>query len=143
MAKGKKTGGRNFKPGNRANPKGRPRIPADLKKARQINGQEFARTCNRFLFQTLQELERDLKGGRLNVLEHLIAFLLKKACSEGDPSRVAFIFDRVLGRPPSAPADFSFFEEEKDLEMEALSDEQLRRLARDERDQSKNSTPSV
>jgi hypothetical protein len=50
MAIGKKTGGRNFRPGQTGNPRGRPRIPDDIKAMRSLNRFELERILNYVFF---------------------------------------------------------------------------------------------
>lgn len=98
MAKGKKTGGRDFVPGKSGNPKGLPPIPADVKEARKLNQIEFERIVNKFLYMTREEVSKYAQAPGTPTLELLIASILSKAVTQGDQSRLNFVLDRLIGK---------------------------------------------
>ncbi len=96
MAKGKKTGGRNFTPGNRFG-QGQPKLPEDIKEARKLNRIEFERILNQFLHMTDEELLRYMDGPDCTQIEGLIAHLIVKGKEFGDHRRLSLILDRLVG----------------------------------------------
>lgn len=98
MARGKKTGGRDFQPGQSGNPAGGPKTPEDLKEARKLTKLEFERIVNQYLFEKeidLQEL-RTRPGTRM--IDLLIASIMDKALVHGDDRRLTFLLDRLIGK---------------------------------------------
>lgn len=98
MAIGKKTGGRNFKPGYKGGP-GRPRVPEDLKKSRKYNRHDFERVLNKYINMTGPEINSSIRSNTLPIIEMAVAKMLAKAFNEGDPRRMEFILDRLIGKP--------------------------------------------
>lgn len=103
MAKGKKTGGRDYTPGHSAPGPGRPQVPEDLKKSRSLNRIEFERVLNKYIYLTGPEINQAIRSDEHPILELIVAKILAKAFNEGDPRRVEFIIDRLIGRPREAP----------------------------------------
>lgn len=98
MAKGKKTGGRNFKPGQSGNPKGPATIPADIKAARELSKIEFERIANKYLFMTKNEITAAAMNAETPALELLVGSIVHKAVVEGDERRLNFLLDRLIGK---------------------------------------------
>ena len=98
MAKGKKTGGRPFPPGNILNPNGAPRVPEDLKNARKLTKVQFEILINKYLFSPKQVLAAAAQNPDTPVLELLIGSIMHKAVVEGDERRLNFLLDRLLGK---------------------------------------------
>src|SRR5436190_23027195 len=112
MAKGKKTGGRDFEPGQSGNPDGRASLPEDLKRARSINRIEFERILNEYLNFRIEELESKLSDPSTRAIELIIAKVILENIKRGDPARMTFLFERLVGRPPnySAPDKHNIYE---------------------------------
>lgn len=102
MAKGKKTGGRDFQPGH-PGMGGRPRLPADVKAARASNRLLFEQILHKYVHMSGEELNRKLKDTSLPMLEGVVAKILAKAFNEGDFRRAEFILDRLIGKPVDQP----------------------------------------
>lgn len=100
MAKGKKFGGRDFAPGNCANPNGRPKVPEDLKLARKLTAIELERIMNELLGLTRAELTEliDKKNQNVNVLRLAVASVLAGGISKADPMKLNFILERLIGK---------------------------------------------
>lgn len=103
MAIGKKTGGRNFAPGKSGNPKGRPRLPVDIKGARELNRLELERMLNAYAFKSLAQIKQATKDSSLPIFEGIIAQILLKAHQGGDIWRADFVLNRLIGRVREAP----------------------------------------
>ena len=93
MAKGKKTGGRNWALGQSGNPVGTPVVPDDLKAARKLNRIELERVLNRYIYMTKAEIVRAAQSEDTPAMELMIASLISKGTNEGDPKRLGFIFE--------------------------------------------------
>ncbi len=98
MAKGKKTGGRNFQPGQSGNPNGPTPIPEDIKQARKLNQIEFERIANKFLFMNRKEIADHVNKPETPALELLVGSIVSKAVSTGDQVRLNFLLDRLIGK---------------------------------------------
>lgn len=98
MAKGKKTGGRNFAIGNRANPKGRPPVPEDIKAARKLSKTEVERILHEYVFLTRDELAARLAGTATPTIEAAVANLLRKTVALGDVARLDWVVSRLIGK---------------------------------------------
>lgn len=99
MAKGRKTGGRDIKEGQVLNPNGRPVVPPDLKKAREMNKDEFERIANKFLYMNQDEIKYQMAYGELSMIELAVCQLIVIGVNKGDPWRLGFLLDRLLGKP--------------------------------------------
>jgi hypothetical protein len=101
VAKGQKTGGRNFPRGVSGNPNGRPPVPDDVREAREADRVELARILHRVLRLTKKELAARFKDDATPALERMIVQLVRSACWGGNPYRVGFLLKQIGG--PSAP----------------------------------------
>jgi hypothetical protein len=99
MAKGQKSGGRNFKSGISGNPNGRPKLPKDLRTIRSLTAAEFTRETNHLLFLTEQEIETIIQNSNESVFRRIMAKSLKEALKNADLKRLEFITDRLIGKP--------------------------------------------
>lgn len=97
MARGKKTGGKDFVPGN-VHGKGRPKVPDDVKEARKLNQVEFERVANKYLYLTRDELKEAAEDPDTTVIELLVSSIIVKAVEKGDQMRLEFLLNRLIGR---------------------------------------------
>lgn len=98
MAKGKKTGGRNFKKGASGNPKGPAPLPEDIKETRKLTQIEFERIANKYLFARKDEIAKASVDPNTPVIELLIGSIIHKAVVEGDERRLDFLLARLVGK---------------------------------------------
>jgi hypothetical protein len=98
MAKGTKTGGRNFAKGQSGNPKGGPGLPKDLKDARKFNQAELERAVNRLIYLDPAEVEAFLAAHEPNYLYRIVAQILDKAAQFGDQNRLEWVCTRLIGK---------------------------------------------
>jgi len=98
MAKGKKTGGRDWKPGESGNPSGRPPLPEHLKGVKKMNKHQFESILNKYIHLSLNELIELLKGGDLPAIEAMVVKVLTEAVRKGDEKRLNFVLDRLIGK---------------------------------------------
>jgi len=109
MAKGKKTGGRDFRKGQKAHAGkpgagGRPRSSVTLTDIRLQDREIVARACHDILTTDSTELQKRIKAmqsGKLQAsgAEHMILKMYSLAVEQGDVAKAQFIFDRAIGRP--------------------------------------------
>jgi hypothetical protein len=104
VAKGKKTGGRDYPKGVSGNPAGRPPVPADLLEARALTSTEFDRIANRLLELTKDELNAVLQNPKTPVKILMVARIARSAAWSSDPKRAGFFLDRLIGRPQTEGA---------------------------------------
>lgn len=97
MAIGKKTGGRNFVPGVVTNPKGRARIPEDLKAIRKLTKPLVEYFINKVALASKEELDEIAKDPLTPALERLMASIMLKGIFEGSPLHASFIMNRTIG----------------------------------------------
>lgn len=98
MAKGKKTGGRDFLPGQSGNPNGQPKVPQEIKDARQLTKLELERLLNKYMVMTKDEVQEALKNPATPALELMIGSIVAKAVSGGDDKRLNFLLERMIGK---------------------------------------------
>jgi regulator of sigma D len=98
MAKGKKTGGRDFVKGQVANPKGRTPIPEELKKIRKMNRDRLELVVSKYLNMNLIELNQVVKDPNTTALDHMICQIIIKSMATGDHARFNALMDRVVGK---------------------------------------------
>lgn len=99
MAKGEKTGGRNFEDGKSGNPNGRPKLPADVKAVLNFNQVEFVRQSNEFLSMSVSDLDKVIEDAQETVFRVILARTLKAGIESGDQKRLEFFLDRLIGKP--------------------------------------------
>jgi len=98
MAKGFKTGGRDFVKGVVTNPNGRPKVSSQLKEIKQLNATRLAELLNEFINMDKEALIAKSKDPSTTVFELIICSILKNAYDKGDQQRINFILDRLVGK---------------------------------------------
>jgi hypothetical protein len=98
MAKGKKTGGRDWKPGEIPNPKGRPPLPKELKEGRRLNKTEFELIMNKYGWCSLGELEQLVGDKSLPAFEAWIVAIMARGIKTGDWGGNEWIAQRLIGK---------------------------------------------
>ncbi len=99
MAKGKKTGGRDWVKGvvQQAGP-GRPAVTPLLKKLKVLNQEALTKILTELSTATVTELAAMSKDPTKTILEMTIISIWKKAYELGDQQRINFILDRLIGK---------------------------------------------
>lgn len=105
MAIGKKTGGRDFKKGERANPNGRPPVPEEIRELRKMNRLEVEQTFSKYMYMTRAEIKAALKRRDLPNIDVMVIKVMEKAIKNGDQWRFNFLLDRTIGKVPDRVAD--------------------------------------
>lgn len=95
MAKGKKTGGRNFQKGHSIS---RPPLPIEVIEARKLNKAEAEITLNKFLHMSFYEMESFLNNHSNQVHELLVARVLFEAIKNGDHMKLEWVYYRLFGK---------------------------------------------
>jgi hypothetical protein len=98
VAKGKKTGGRNFPPGQSGNPKGPIPLPEDIKAARKLTPIEFERAVNKFLFWDRDALKEAVKDPKTAALDAWVITIILRATAKGDERPMSFLLERLIGK---------------------------------------------
>lgn len=103
MAKGKKTGGRDFKKGNSGGP-GRPALTEIEKAARNASRREIAELYQRFKGLTPDEATKLLAAKKTTLLERafLVSLLRMGDPEDGDLTELHRMYDRLLGKSRQA-----------------------------------------
>jgi len=97
VAKSKKTGGRDWKPGERGNPAGRPPVPADVKEARRLNQVELERVMNKYLYMSMRRLERKKEDSRTRGIDRIVIGIILKG-TKGNVPCLNILAERLVGK---------------------------------------------
>lgn len=99
MAKGKKTGGRNFEPGICPNPNGRPPITPEVKALRGLTHEHIKDVMDLLVDQEFEKLREMAKDTSLPALKLLYIRAVLRAVETGDLANIEIVLNRVLGKP--------------------------------------------
>ncbi len=88
-----------FRPGQSGNPTGRPAIPEELRAIKALTKDEVARLFSKFLRANLQELAQTIGNKESPSLDVWLAAGILKGIDYGDFTRLAFMLERVVGKP--------------------------------------------
>lgn len=80
------------------NPHGRPKLDLEIKEARKLNKQETVRILTDFWFYTKEQLNAKLQDPEATLGELAIGKILANAIAKGDPVRLNFILERIVGK---------------------------------------------
>lgn len=98
MTYGRKTGGRDIKPGQVLNPKGRPRVDYGVKVAKLYSQNELIMSISRLIKLNADELKEVLKDPKTPACDAVIASVMIKSILKGDMSQFDQILNRVIGK---------------------------------------------
>lgn len=98
MAKGKKTGGKDYAPGHKNPGPGRPPLPSDIIEIKKLNIAEMERVLNQCLTMSRAEIDELRKKPDASMLELLVVSIIGHGVNKGDPFRLGFLLDRLLGK---------------------------------------------
>ena len=140
MAKGKKTGGRDFKKGQSGNPLGPYVIAPDVAEARKFSHQQALRSLTKFLEMSVNELKDALNDTNNSVVDHWVARVCYMGIKYGDTRRLDFMFDRLFGKPKNTteentdyqtlkPDEYQHLPQSRILEMRAEAKRYLKEVA--------------
>lgn len=100
MAYGRKTGGKNFEPGNKLG-KGRPRLDDQFKEIKNLDKDIFKKTIAKYLSIDVEELEsslRSIKEKKVKVFDAYIITLIAKGMQTQDVSIMEWLATRSVGK---------------------------------------------
>ncbi len=99
MARGKKTGGRDFQPGHKHTVKGgRPKTTPEMRVARDMTQTTFMALVQRFLVMDRTELQRVIKDPATPMLDVIVGSIVAKAATGSDHQRLDFLITRIIGK---------------------------------------------
>lgn len=97
MAKGTKTGGRDFLPGKPGGP-GKPPLTPEQRELRKLTKTQVEEVYNRFLQLSVQELEQILKDKTQTTLSYAVARMIADGLTKSDRSMFHLLIDRLIGK---------------------------------------------
>lgn len=98
MAKGKKTGGKDWQPGVSANPAGRAPLPPEVKEARRLNKTELETIVNKYLWEPNADLEKTSANVELPPVERWLVSIIHRGLSTGEWHGFEWIAQRLIGK---------------------------------------------
>lgn len=110
-----------FQSGVSGNPSGRPKLPEDIARARQVTNQDVERSIHAMLQMTEAELSVVLGQPETKNLDRLLASILEKGM-KGDIFRASFILDRAGARLPQAPIQINIQKQLENLPTQELAE---------------------
>lgn len=101
MARGKKTGGRDFVPGDprAGRPPGSKHLSDEDRAIRRLTQVQVSTLINSFMQKSDTELEAVVLDPLAISLHKIIARIIQVAMKSGDQSRLTFLMERGLGKP--------------------------------------------
>lgn len=102
MARGVKTGGRDFKKGDPATKKGgRKKMPADLSKVKtELSKEILTAKLKKFLLFNREELKSVMEDKKAPMIDVTICSIIAKAATGADHQRLDWVVTRLIGRVP-------------------------------------------
>ena len=97
MARGKKTGGRDFKKGQSGNPKGPKPLPLEERMKMRLTQSLFVLTANKYLFSTKHEIKQVIDNPDTIVLDLAVVSWLHEAI-KGDGRLLELLVSRLIGK---------------------------------------------
>jgi len=94
MARGKKTGGRNFLPGN----PGRPKTDPNVRLIKRLTTDKIIEGISRIVHMTVDELKQLATNPQATGLELALGKILVEAIKTGDHQRIEFLMNRTVGK---------------------------------------------
>jgi hypothetical protein len=87
-----------FKKGRSGNPGGRPKLPPDVREAKNLTQQQLILILNKLMFMTDFEIKQLLNDPKTNKFERIVGRILDKADLHGDSVRLEFLLNRTIGK---------------------------------------------
>lgn len=125
MARGKKSGGRDFVPGVSGNPDGRPPVQSDVLAVRRLTNADVVRIANELLEKSKAELTAILKDPRTPAKVGILARLVRTSLWSADHRRSWFLLDRIAAANEAAAAGGSLAAPEAGAEPREKTFEQF------------------
>jgi hypothetical protein len=99
MARGRKTGGKNFAKGHVANPKGGGALSPEIRAVRKITLEHIEEVADIILDGNIEKLKQLAANPETSVLKMWLAKAAAEGIRKGDLSSLETILSRVMGRP--------------------------------------------
>jgi hypothetical protein len=115
LAKGFKTGGKDFKPGQSGNPKGSKPLDYNLNLIKLLTAKELGLACTLLVRGEEAACDQAILDPQAPMLHKIIAKALLRAFRDGDFFLLDKILDRVVGKAPIVPSDAPEDEQQKGL----------------------------
>lgn len=96
--KRKKTGGRDFKPGQSGNPKGRPKQSPELKAFLKMSKWELMERLAKHIMSDQSQLYKEATNPETSAFDALVAKVLMMGIKDGNHRVMAEILDRFAGK---------------------------------------------
>lgn len=98
MARGRKTGGRDFKPGQSGNPNGKPKMSPEFKALKCLTASEYNKLVSSAFTLKDNEIQSLLDDPNISSLHKAFAHAVLIGRMTGDLNRLNYITDRVFGK---------------------------------------------
>jgi hypothetical protein len=98
MAKGKKSGGRDFEKGTSGNPAGRTPVPEEVRKIRELTKAELTAIVHKYAGMTKAEITAATLNPDTPVGEMMVASIIARTIKDGDAYRWNQLMDRAVGK---------------------------------------------
>lgn len=98
MARGKKTGGRDFPAGNKANPKGGGALSPDIKKIRRLTTEEVHYVGSLVLSRDMETIDKIANDPKQPALRAWIAEIVASGHRGGNVNKFNALLDRLIGK---------------------------------------------
>lgn len=99
MPKGRKYGGRDWKPGQSGNPKGKGPLPPEVRAIREMDKADFIRIMNEYCHFSREELIKRINNPATPMKELAIGSMMQKSVTTGDPKYFSFLVSYLIGKP--------------------------------------------
>lgn len=104
MANGRKTGGKDVKPGERLNPKGRPKLGLVDEAKHHAKAELIQAMCD-CLEMTVEDLAELTLDPDTRASYAFVGSIIGVGIKKGCPTRATLIFNHILGKPPEYKPD--------------------------------------
>lgn len=95
---GKKSGGRDFKPGQSGNPGGTSKVDRELMVIRKLSKEKFKELANILISGTREDLERMLASPGTTALTEMVIKVVLGIAERGDMTSLDRLLDRLIGK---------------------------------------------
>ena len=112
-----------FRPGQSGCPTGKPPLPPEIKALAKLTREKLVVLLNHVVNLTESQAVERLKDPEVTLLQKGLIQVILKAAQEGDPKRLEFLFDRLVGK-----VDIGF---QVTSSLKDLSTEELVKLAKE------------
>jgi hypothetical protein len=95
----KNSNDRYFSHGNKdAKNGGRPKLPPDLKGVKKVSKEIVEKTLSKLIMMSPEQLSEHLKDNKNPIFDHIIGRIALMAIKQGDPVRLSFLLERMVGK---------------------------------------------